>query len=184
MSFTLAVDIDGVLADYTTAVARAGGLAPTHGPTTYDMLGGEWFPDKDAWRRAHTAVTGDLRELEIIDSEAPASLHQFRDAGMGIIYVTAREGTPETPHASVRTDTRDWLECHGFPDPDRLVMTRDKAGVDYDALVDDAPHNLAAALRAGRVAVAFDQSYNRNCECSCRVQSIPELVDRLLYLQG
>lgn len=184
MSFTLAVDIDGVLADYPTAVAQAGGLAPSYGPTSYDMLGGEWFPDKHAWWRAHTAVTAALRELDPIDPEAPASLHQLRDAGMGIIYVTAREGTPETPHASVRTDTRDWLECHGFPDSDSLVMTRDKAGVDFDALVDDAPHNLAAALRAGREAVAFDQSYNRNCECSSRVQSIPELVDRLLYLHG
>lgn len=184
MSFTLAVDIDGVLADYTTAVARAGGIEPAYGPTNYSMVGGGWFPDKDAWWRAHTAVMGDLQGLELIDPEAPSRLHQFRDAGMRIIYVTAREGTLETPHSSVRTDTRYWLECHGFPDPDRLVMTRDKAGVDYDALVDDAPHNLVDALRAGREAVAFDQSYNRVCECSSRVHSIPELVDRLLYLHG
>lgn len=175
MTLTLAVDLDGVLADYCAAMAAEGGLTVEGDPPTYGMVGGDWFPDREAWMAAHYEVSSKYRSLPLVEADSPEVLGELSAAGLDILYATARQEVPGVSLEDIHEASCGWLADHGFPNPDRVFVGSIKTDVAFDVLVDDSTWHLADAYRAGRKRVAFDREYNRNAPCDLRVSSVHEL---------
>jgi 5'(3')-deoxyribonucleotidase len=63
-----------------------------------------------------------------------------------------------------------------------LIFAHQKYRVVGDLLFDDAPHNLLAFQRTGRIAVAMDYAYNRNVDAP-RVANWREFEQLVLQLK-
>jgi 5'-nucleotidase len=183
----LGVDLDGVCADYETAlrssVATRRGVDPaTLPPQRSTGHFSEWDLTAEGFREAHRiAVVQD----RIFRTMAPypgvaETLWRLSDAGVWIRVITHRllfNGLHETSAA----DTAVWLDQHDIPYRD-LCFIGDKATVGADIYIDDSPHNILALRDAGRTALVFDQLYNRHLD-GPRVRSWAEVeplvLDRL-----
>lgn len=63
------------------------------------------------------------------------------------------------------TDKEKWVEKHlPFIGKRNLIFTHRKDMIRGDILFDDAPHNLTAFQKTGRVALAMDYPYNRDVD--------------------
>jgi 5'-nucleotidase len=177
--FVLGVDLDGVCADYETAlrasVASRRGvetstLPPQQRPGSFE----EWGLDAASFREAHrVAVVEDriFRTMQPYPDVADV-LWELSDAGVWIRVITHRllfNGLHEVSAA----DTAAWLDLHRIPYRD-LCFIGDKQTVGADLYVDDSPHIITALRAAGRAAVVFDQRYNRHMD-GPRVHSWREL---------
>jgi len=165
----LGVDLDGVCADYEsalrTSVAARRGVDPTTLPPQRSTGHfEEWGLTPEGFREAHRiAVIQD----RIFRTMAPypgvaETLWRLSDAGVWIRVITHRllfNGLHETSAA----DTAVWLDQHDIPYRD-LCFIGDKATVGADVYIDDSPHNIIALRDAGRTAVVFDQLYNRDLD--------------------
>jgi 5'-nucleotidase len=167
--FVLGVDLDGVCADYEsalrTSVAARRGVDPSALPpqaTTGHFT--EWGMSAQDFREAHRiAVTEDriFRSMEPYPGVAEV-LWRLSDAGVWIRVITHRllfNGL----HEASAADTAVWLDQHDIPYRD-LCFIGDKAMVGADIYIDDSPHNIVALRDAGRTAVVFDQRYNRHLD--------------------
>jgi len=173
------VDLDGVCADYETAlrasVARRRGVAPeTLPPQEHTGSFEEWGLDPETFRAAHRdAVVEDriFRTMQPYPDVADV-LWELSDAGVWIRIITHRllfNGIHEVSAA----DTAAWLDLHRIPYRD-LCFIGDKKTVGADLYVDDSPHIITSLRAAGRTAVVFDQRYNRHLD-GPRVHSWREL---------
>jgi len=183
----LGVDLDGVCADYESAlrnsVAEHRGVDPsTLPPQQSTGHFAEWGLTAEGFREAHRiAVTQD----RIFRTMAPYSgvaevLWRLSDAGVWIRVITHRllfNGL----HEASAADTAVWLDQHDIPYRD-LCFIGDKATVGADLYIDDSPHIVLALRGAGRTAIVFDQRYNRHLD-GPRVRSWAEVeplvLDRL-----
>ncbi len=165
--FILGVDLDGVCADYETGlrgfVTSGWGVEEAVLPpqTRWSFVESNWFNDEQSYRDWHDRAVNDglLARLPMIDGAAE-SLRSLSDAGVRIRIIThrlLRSGF----HRQVVADTVGWLDAHDIPYWD-LCFVADKTAVGCDLLVDDAPHNVAALVAAGRPVIIFDQPYNRD----------------------
>jgi 5'-nucleotidase len=81
----------------------------------------------------------------------------------------------------------EWVEKHlPFIGTENLIFAHKKHKVCGDLLFDDAPHNLIAFIRTGRIGVAMDYAYNRQVDCP-RVSDwhqFEKLVDSLWHGEG
>lgn len=183
----LGVDLDGVCADYESAlrasVAARRGVDPSTLPaqeTTGHFA--EWDLSLDGFREAHRIA---VLEESIFRTMAPYPgvaevLWRLSDAGVWIRIITHRllfNGL----HEASAADTAVWLDQHDIPYRD-LCFIGDKATVGADLYIDDSPHIIEALRRAGRTAIVFDQRYNRHLD-GPRVTSWhevePLVLDRL-----
>jgi 5'-nucleotidase len=162
----LGVDLDGVCADYeaafrTSVVRRYGLDAASLAPQTTMDAYSEWGLSFEQFEAAHrAAVTEDriFRHMDPLPGVSEA-LWRLSDAGVWIRIITARllfNGT----HESSAADTAYWLDAHDVPYRD-LCFISDKPNVGADLYVDDSPTNVVALREAGKVAIVFDQPYNR-----------------------
>jgi 5'(3')-deoxyribonucleotidase len=173
------VDLDGVCADYETAlrasVARRRGvppetLPPQERPGSFE----EWGLDPASFRAAHRdAVVEDriFRTMQPYPDVADV-LWELSDAGVWIRIITHRllfNGIHEVSAA----DTAAWLDLHRIPYRD-LCFIGDKQTVGADLYVDDSVHIITSLRAAGRAAIVFDQRYNRHL-AGPRVRSWREL---------
>ena len=185
--FVLGVDLDGVCADYESAlrssVATRRGIDPSTLPSQESMGHfTEWGLTADGFREAHrTAVTEDhiFRTMQPYPGVAEV-LWRLSDAGVWIRVITHRllfNGL----HEASAADTAVWLDQHDIPYRD-LCFIGDKATVGADLYIDDSPHIILALREAGRTALVFDQLYNRHLD-GPRVRSWadvePLVLDRL-----
>ena len=175
----LGVDLDGVCADYESALrssvaSRRGVDAATLPPQRSTGHFAEWGLTAEGFREAHRiAVVQD----RIFRTMAPypgvaETLWRLSDAGVWIRVITHRllfNGLHE-PSAA---DTAVWLDQHDIPYRD-LCFIGDKATVGADLYIDDSPHNIIALREAGRTALVFDQLYNRHLD-GPRVRSWAEV---------
>jgi 5'(3')-deoxyribonucleotidase len=165
----LGVDLDGVCADYEsalrTSVAARRGVDPATLPA--QAVTGhfrEWGLSAEGFREAHRiAVIQDriFRTMAPYPGVAEA-LWRLSDAGVWIRVITHRllfNGLHETSAA----DTAVWLDQHDIPYRD-LCFIGDKATVGADLYIDDSPHIILALREAGRTALVFDQLYNRHLD--------------------
>jgi len=137
----LGVDLDGVCADYESALRRS--VAARRGVDLSEL------PPQE--------TTGHFAEWGLTPAVAEV-LWRLSDAGVWIRIITHRllfNGLHEVSAA----DTAFWLDRHDIPYRD-LCFIGDKATVGSDLIVDDSPHNIAALRDAGRTAIVFDQRYN------------------------
>ena len=185
----LGVDLDGVCADYESALR--GSVAARRGvdPSTLvaqETTGhfAEWELTAEGFREAHRiAVTEDriFRTMQPYPRVAEV-LWRLSDAGVWIRIITHRllfNGL----HEASAADTAVWLDQHDIPYRD-LCFIGDKATVGADLYIDDSPHNIEALRRAGRTAIVFDQRYNRHLD-GPRVRSWDEVEPLVLdHLDG
>jgi 5'(3')-deoxyribonucleotidase len=163
--FVLGVDLDGVCADYNTAfraaVARHRGVDPSTLTTEVTWDFAEWGLDREGFLEHHRrAVVEDhvFAAMPAIDGVADA-LWRLSDAGVWIRIITHRL-VSNWSHATVVSDTVNWLDEHRIPYRD-LCFLGHKPQVEADAYVEDAPHNVEALRRSGNEVIVFDQPYNR-----------------------
>ena len=163
----LGVDLDGVCADYEgafrTSVARQRGLDPaTLPPQTILDAYSQWGLSFEEFEEAHRrAVVEDhmFRRMEPLPGVSEA-LWRLSDAGVWIRIITHRL-IFNWAHEASAADTAAWLDAHQIPYRD-LCFIGDKPNVGADLYVDDSPTNILSLRGAGRIAIVFDQPYNRH----------------------
>lgn len=148
--FRVAFDIDGVLADLSSAVARHAGA-----------LFGEAEAPADPWRTAHRrrrlwqhvqSLENFWETLDEIEAGGVARLASVaRERRWEIIFLTTR---PETAGDPAQIQTQRWLMSKGFPCPSVCVVRKSRgalaAALDLDAIVDDRPQNCVDVVSESR----------------------------------
>lgn len=169
--FVLGVDLDGVVADYETAMRQAmvdmtGKPAEAFGPlTAWNMAAVGWgFSDHDEFLVAHRRAVQELHLFETMPAIAGASetLWRLSDAGIWIRIITHRL-VVNFAHAAAVADTVTWLDKERIPYRD-ICFIGDKPQVGADLYIDDAPHNIDALRDGGSQVLIFDQLYNRHLD--------------------
>lgn len=168
----VAVDVDGVVADFATPCNfwLASQLGCERQPIDKWNWYENYYPLKgqklvqlvwdDFWRMTREEGEGWFDTLPIIDG-AQDGVRRLTRAGHRCFFLTARN------EKHYRPQTFEWLSRHGLVPlldglGEYLIMDRNKHDYEFDLLVDDRPDNVAAAEAAGRRAVLFDQPWNRH----------------------
>ena len=195
-TFTLNVDLDGVVADYQLELRRR--VAAERDVPLSDIgpqihwephLCGWGVRDREHFWDIHNAGVNEnmFRTMPEIEGASDA-LWELSDAGYHIRVVTHRL-LVNWSHEQVVADTVAWLQ-EPRPDGRPRVPFRDlcflglKADVAGDALIDDAPHNVEAVLDARRRGlpspqpIVFDAPYNRHLE-TVRASSWTDVIGLL-----
>lgn len=189
--FVFGVDLDGVVADYTTGfaqfIASQRGVDPASLPEerSYDFR--EWGLGPGEFERHHGVAVSEhrlLAKLPAVEGAAEA-LWRLSDAGVWIRVITHRLYV-NWGHAEAVADTVHWLDAESIPYRDICFLGR-KPEVEADCYVDDAPHNIEALRSSGNDVIVFDQPYNRD-EAeprACDWQQVEHLVmERLAAWRG
>ena len=162
--FVFGVDLDGVVADYTSGfadfLARERGVDPASFPEqrSYDFR--EWGLEPGDYERLHGRAVSEhrlLARLPAIEGAAEA-LWRLSDAGVWIRVITHRLYV-NWGHAEAVADTVHWLDAERIPYRD-ICFLGNKPEVEADCYVDDAPHNITALRSGGNHVIVFDQPYN------------------------
>jgi 5'(3')-deoxyribonucleotidase len=164
-AFTLGVDLDGVCADYSTAMrpiaAEWLGVPERDLPEDHDWAMTRWgVHPEEVFPLLRFAVTErDLyRSMPMLAGAGPA-LRRL-SAHVSIRIITHRL-VVQHAHQRVVAETVEWLDHHGIPYTD-LCFIGPKGEVDADLYLEDGPHNLRALLGAHRDVIAFSHYYNRD----------------------
>lgn len=183
-SFVLAVDVDGVQANYergfAKVVAEATGVDVEDIPPSTDWHFTNWdFGEGGSFMKHHTKLIQDhgFRDLEPIPGVAEA-MQRFSDEGIYVRVVTHRLVVPHH-HAVIIRDTVDWLDACKIPYRD-ICFAANKTTVGADLYVDDAPHNYEALVGAGIPCVLYDQVYNRHVDAPLRARGWKETEEIVL----
>jgi 5'-nucleotidase len=166
-AIVLGVDLDGVCADYEGAfrasVARQTGRDPADlQPQTIMDAYSQWgmtFPEFEEAHRRAVLEDRIFRHMEPLPGVSEA-LWSLSDHGIWIRIITHRLIFNWT-HETAAADTAAWLDAHRIPYRD-LCFIGDKPNVGADLYVDDSPTNIIALREAGKIAIVFDQPYNRD----------------------
>jgi 5'-nucleotidase len=164
--FVLGVDLDGVCADYTTAfrqvVAAERRVSEESLTTEVSWDFAEWGFDREGFLAMHRLSVQEHRMFRHMPAlpGASDSLWRLSDAGVWLRVITHRLVT-NWGHATIVSDTVDWLDTRRIPYRDLCFLGR-KPQVQADAYVEDAPHNIDALRRDGNAVIVFDQPYNRH----------------------
>ncbi|MGW0523830.1 5' nucleotidase, NT5C type [Crossiella sp. NPDC003009] len=176
--FVFGVDLDGVCADFYGKIREV--MAEWRGvdidTLTPDVHYGlpEWDLPPDEYERLHRfAVTqrGLFQHVKLIDG-ASQSLRRLSTEGVRIRIITHRLFIRHF-HKTAVTQTIEWLDNHGIPYWD-LCFMKDKALVDADIYIEDAPENIRCLERKGREVIAFTNSTNRDLTPALRADKWAE----------
>ncbi len=171
--FVLAVDLDGVCADYLNslrpymaAMGRrdAFDLEP---PTEWDMVAAGWFPSADDYLATHRYAVerAFFRTMQEIPGMSDA-LWTLSDAEVHIRIVTHRFLTHGDQDRAAG-DTIAWLQARRadgrvrVPHRD-LCFLGAKADASADLHLDDAPYQVESLRASGQDVLVFDQPYNQH----------------------
>lgn len=157
--FTIGVDVDGVLRDFTGSLTR---LYKYHYPDHEVLPITEWglekfFPiGKDIYKFAFEDHYGQimlLAEARVDMVNAVNSLHRL---GYRIHIITSQPKGKEGV-------TIDWLREHGVS-YDAVTFTSLKSDVLCDAYIDDGEHNINDLVRARKKSLIYlmDQPWNQH----------------------
>jgi 5'(3')-deoxyribonucleotidase len=180
VSLSIAIDLDGVTADFSNGWAD---------------LYEQWFdrivPNKDrrSWTSCfeHTHFTtpddfwawtdeADLwRQLDVIRG-AQGGIYRLRQEGHRVFFLTNR-------HDNARAATIDWLRQHFGPRHPELSMTKTKAAVPAALYVDDSPRVLQELVDAGvNNIVRFVQPWNEPIPGVHDAGSWDQVLDLVRYI--
>ncbi len=163
--FILGVDLDGVCGDYNhafrNAVARHRGVIPDSLTLDVQWDFVDWDLDREGFLAHHRRAVVEDRIFATMPPipGAAEALWRLSDAGVWIRLITHRL-IHNWSHATVVSDTVEWLDNTGIPYRD-ICFLGQKPQVEADAYIDDAPHNVEALRAAGNEVIVFNQSYNR-----------------------
>lgn len=167
--FVLAVDIDGVCADFIAGLrpiaAEWLGVDVDDLPEEVSYGFPEWNLERtggyEALHRFAVTERQLFRNLEPIEGAA-ATLRRLSANGIRIRIVTHRLYVKYIHRESV-SQTVEWLDNHGFLYWD-LCFMREKAEVGADLYIEDSPGNIAALRAAKHQAIVFTNSTNRHLD--------------------
>ncbi len=164
----LAVDLDGVCGMHTEAfrrvVAAERGVPEDSLPLVRGWNFTEWGLADGEFEELHRIAVIDyrmFREMKPMEGCSEA-LWRLSDAGVWIRIVTHRLYV-SWGHRVTVSDTVEWLDRERIPYRD-ICFVADKAMVNADAYIEDAPHNVIDIRAAGGYAITFDQPYNAQVE--------------------
>lgn len=182
--FVLGLDLDDVVFDFRRGLWEFV-VAETKNPdlpyprtwdfSEWDLADGElteWF--------ARATEDGLYRRLPLIPG-ADKALQAISDADVRIRVVTHRLYM-KGYHERIGADTFASLETNNIPFWDACFVA-DKATVDCDLNIDDAPHNLTALVQSGGRVLCFDQPYNQDVPYP-RARNWDEVLDHLRVQYG
>jgi len=165
--FVLAVDLDGVVADFMKGlrpIAAEWLGAPIEALTEEVTYGfPEWKLDRcggyDALHRFAVKQRGLFKSLPPV-AGAPAALRRLSARNIRIRIITHRLYIPWFHQEAVQ-QTIEWLEHHAIPYWD-LCFMRDKAAVGADLYVEDSPDNIETLRAEGHETIIVVNSTNRH----------------------
>ncbi|MGB8436720.1 MAG: hypothetical protein WCE38_20930 [Burkholderiales bacterium] len=165
--FVLAVDLDGVVADFMKGLRpiAAEWLGVPVETLTEEVTYGfpEWKLDRsggyDALHRFAVKQRGLFKSLSPV-AGAPAALRRLSARHIRIRIITHRLYIPWFHQEAVQ-QTIEWLEHLGIPYWD-LCFMRDKAAVGADLYVEDSPDNIEALRSEGHETIIVVNSTNRH----------------------
>lgn len=158
----VAIDIDGVMADYVHAVAGLANaqfgldLDPSTDPQRYDMSDwlttSQWSTVHDLWERFG------VRATSVLDATSARTCFELSRRGFRVVALTSRAEV-------TRMATRRWLTENSIEVDDLVLVDRseDKAEFACAVLVDDHPGVIAAACASDVIGqtICYDHAYNR-----------------------
>ena len=165
-SFTLGVDLDGVVADHTRRfrdiLAEIRGIESETLTLDRSWDFAEWGLAPGEYSELHRVAVMEydmFRTMEPIEGAADA-LWRLSDAGVWIRIITHRLYV-NWGHEKAVGDTAAWLDANRIPYRD-LCFLGAKPEADANAYIDDAPHNVEQLRALGNTAIVFDQPYNQS----------------------
>jgi 5'(3')-deoxyribonucleotidase len=191
--FVLAVDLDGVCADYLTslrpymaALGRRDAFDLPQ-PDSWDLVSAGWFDTAEDYVRTHRFAVerAFFRTMEEIPGMSDA-LWALSDAEVHIRIVTHRF-LAHGDQDRAAGDTIAWLQARRtdgrvrVPHRD-LCFLGAKADASADLHLDDAPHQIETLRASGQEVLVFDQPYNRHL-ASPRAEGWVAVVDHVLAAQ-
>lgn len=191
--FVLAVDLDGVCADYLTSIRpymAAMGRRDAFDlpqPDSWDLVASGWFESADEYLAAHRYAVE--RAFFRTMTEMPGmsdALWALSDAEVHIRIVTHRFLTHGDQDRAAG-DTIAWLQAKR-PDGRVRVPHRDlcflgaKADASADMHLDDAPYQVESLRANGQHVLVFDHSYNRHLD-GPRAVGWEDVVQKVLEAQ-
>ena len=191
--FVLAVDLDGVCADYINSLRPyMAALGRTdafylHEPDNWDLVAAGWFDTPDDYVRTHRyAVERALfRTMQELPGMSDA-LWRLSDAEVHIRIVTHRF-LSHGDQDRAAGDTIAWLQAKRedgrvrVPHRD-LCFLGAKADASADLHLDDAPYQVESLRESGQDVLVFDQPYNKHL-AGPRAADWAEVVTKVLAAQ-
>lgn len=184
--FPIALDVDGVLADFTGPVYRyaqimTGRLVPWEKLHHYD-LSNHWPEIKTAMRE-HWRARGFCATIPVIAASQTAVQTLYKLVSQdNIRYVT----TPMPGSDFWIPERTKWLEHYFGARPSQIIYT-DNKNVDTTSrlLIDDRPENVVSWAQQGKSAILIRQPFNFEFELPrdlriAEAQNIVEAVTLLL----
>ncbi len=180
----IALDMDGVLAD--SHVIMADVTEEKYGyrlePSTvyqwgaekvmFHLSGGKVKISGQEFLDLFDIVWSRWREIPVMDNYATSVIKELLSAGYIVDIVTYSKTREQMIHKG------SWLARNVMPFL-WMVNARDTAGwkyeLDYDVFVEDCPHIAVGAFQRGRIAILYDQPWNRGVDSrlvSFRVQNL------------
>lgn len=154
----IATDIDNVLVKFEKLLFadmkhhNCECLANVKGePTSYNLVKNWFGGDLDHFTYHHDNAVFGSANAPTLDDTAAASIKKLQDNGFKVIALTAR---PE----KFRGVTEAFLTNNGIV-PDELIHDHNKTNHKFDAIIDDAPHNVDEIMNAGIPVVLRASSY-------------------------
>ena len=175
---TVAIDIDGVMADFNKAMKPFSLVADTDEtcPHSYNFVESGWFSNFEAFETAHVTVMDKAGDIELCDPTAPGAVQKMIDYGFHVIAVTARR--EPWREETMRFFTRNKINISN----DRLFFMdkKNKSEMGFNYLIDDAPKNIIDALaRSKAFPVIYNQPYNLHLP-GARVKNMDEFADMII----
>ena len=162
MSLTIAVDVDGVVADlFPVWIARYN--ADWQDTLEVSQLT-QWDLSQHVKSACGTLIFDYLHQPSLYDAVKPIvgaleGVQALRSLGHRVVFVT-------TTNRYIGCRKLTWLAEHGFLSLDYFDMsnrdyveTLDKSLIAADVMIDDAPHNLE--VFGGKHKILFEQPHNR-----------------------
>ena len=175
MGLRLAIDLDGVVADFNGGWMRAYNeaygteLTPDqvtfwdglHELTHFEDMGAFW-----RWASDHGGHSV-FRHLEVYDGAVEA-LRRLNRRGHDIVVITSK------PDWAIH-DTLEWLADHRIPTRE-IHITDDKYEIDCDVYLDDSPYKLPEYVRErpDRLVCRFVRPWNEPVDGAVDVESWEE----------
>jgi hypothetical protein len=192
------VDLDGVVADFTSAALDVIKWRHNVSPD------GDWRPDRWDWWRTLGLVRAEwdqvIEQMAAVENwwitlKPLPGARQLADAlradpELVVTYITARFPTAGLP---VEVQSTLWLAKHGLWCPDgrtQLVVVRDQISkpmvaesCGLVAMVDDMPEAVDHAAYTSTVPVLLDQPWNAGERVPIRVFNLTEFIEVARYYQ-
>lgn len=188
--FVLALDLDGVVADYPEGF-RQFIATRKNVPVNTIPYPTDWSFVKSGWPIASTEEYLDLHDEAVgrglfatLPSVAGATeaLNELSDNDIYIRVVTHRL-INSGAHQRVISDTARWLDETDIPYRD-ICFVENKTDISADIFVEDSPSNINALTSVGKNVIAFTQPYNQwfTFPHAVRTHSWEETKDEILRL--